>query len=214
MRQFVFAAAAVSVLVAGARTTLAGQTTYSIQNYPADQNGAALSGTITTDGVVGDLAVSDILSWSWTVTPSGGAPITVSSSDTGAAVFIQGSVVASQSSITIAAPADVSALTLTVFDPSIGESELSYERAFTPGEPEFDVYEGVSTTISQQAVWETFNPAMGGTDPWVIAMAAAAVPEPSSFVLAATALACAVVLAVARNRTRFCRGPAVEAPGD
>jgi hypothetical protein len=208
------AAASVSMPIAAPQLVEAGQTTYSIQNYPADQNGAALSGTITTDGVIGDLAGSDILSWSWTVTPTVGAPVTVSSSDAGAALFIQGSVVASQSSITIAAPADVSSLTLTVFEPSIGDFELSYERAFMPGQPELDVYEAVSTTISQQPVWETFHPAMGDTDPWVIAMAAAAVPEPSSLFLAASACACAVVLGVARNRTRFCRRPAFEARGD
>ena len=34
---------------------------YSIQNYPTDQNGANLTGTITTDGVIGTLAASDIL---------------------------------------------------------------------------------------------------------------------------------------------------------
>ena len=39
--------------------------TYLIQNYPADQGGHTLSGTIVTDGKTGALAASNILSWTF-----------------------------------------------------------------------------------------------------------------------------------------------------
>ena len=102
MRQFLLSAAAAAMLIAPARITDAGEITYAIQNYPADQQGATLSGTITTDGVIGNLAASDILSWSWTITPAGGTPFTVTSSDAGAEALSVGSIVASQLAITIA----------------------------------------------------------------------------------------------------------------
>ena len=101
MRQIKIAIASVFMLMPVSHIAEAGAITYSIQNYPADQQGAALSGTITTDGVIGNVAAADVLSWSWTITPFEGTPVTLSSS-TGGAVEIVGAVVASQLSITIA----------------------------------------------------------------------------------------------------------------
>lgn len=60
--------------------------TYNIVNYPDNQpdipNGGTdiVSGTITTDGNLGAITSSDILSWNWTITSSKGA-YTLSSSD-------------------------------------------------------------------------------------------------------------------------------------
>ena len=104
MGRFALAAASLIVLLAFPLLCDAGTITYSIQNYPSDQNQASLSGTITTDGTIGDLAASDILSWSWTITPIGGAPYTLSSSDAGD-TNVDGSLVASASEITMALPA-------------------------------------------------------------------------------------------------------------
>ncbi len=44
------------------------EVTYSIANYPADQNGWNLTGSIVTDGNTGLLTANDILSWTWTIT--------------------------------------------------------------------------------------------------------------------------------------------------
>jgi hypothetical protein len=184
VRSLVLAITGIALLFAAPHTIEAGQITYTIQNYPADQNGASLSGTITTDGVIGNLASTDILSWSWTVTPPAGAPVTVSSSDVNAfPVFIDGSVVASQLSITMAAPADgsLSELRLFAVDPVTGEFDLDYQRDFLNGPPILNRYE--ADFGQNQNIWNTTNPAMGGHDPWVIATAAAAVPEPSGAVL-------------------------------
>ena len=36
---------------------------YQLVNYPLDQGGHTLSGTITTDGTIGDLGVSEFSGW-------------------------------------------------------------------------------------------------------------------------------------------------------
>jgi hypothetical protein len=48
-------------------------------------------------------------------------------------------------------------------------------------------------------VWDTNNPVIGDTDPWVIAVAAATVPEPSCLTLAALGALFGVVYGVARK---------------
>jgi hypothetical protein len=45
----------------------AGQIVYNIVNYPDDQGGLDVSGTITTDGNKGILDASDIVAWSVTI---------------------------------------------------------------------------------------------------------------------------------------------------
>ena len=58
-------------------------TTYNIQNYPLDQNGWTLTGTITTDGTQGHLSrPPDITSWTWTIT-KGANTYTTTSTATG-----------------------------------------------------------------------------------------------------------------------------------
>jgi PEP-CTERM motif len=180
MRCVVFATVFPIMLIAFAHPGEAGPITYTIQNYPADQNGATLSGSITTDGVIGNLAGTDILSWSWTITPSGGTPFTFSSSEAGAETFLQGTLVASASTITMPATGFANDGENNL---DLGTSDnatlLGYARENTNGGV-LGVYDG---RISSGNVWSTVDPAMGGTDPWVIAVAGAAVPEPSSVLL-------------------------------
>ena len=95
-----FGALALSLGILGQAS--AGSITYSIQNYPIDQNGAVLNGTIVTNGAIGTLTVSDILSWTWTIIPPGGSAVTVSSADAGSSASVQQLVIASQTGITIA----------------------------------------------------------------------------------------------------------------
>ncbi len=184
MRQFEFSVALMAVLIALTHVAEAGQITYAIQDYPADQQGATLSGTITTDGVIGNLATTDIQSWSWTVTPSSGVPFTLSSSDIGASVEIGGSVVASQSSITIASPPSINnILGFGIFNAG-HVVELFYEQGVGGS-----FYSAEDQGGPGGRFWSTFNPQMGGTDPWVIAVAASAVPEPSSVLLLSAGIA-------------------------
>ncbi len=110
MKRFVCTIGTVSLLLVVSHTAEAGPITYNIVNYQADQNGATLSGSITTDGTIGDLAKADITSWTFTITPSGGSPITASSTDPSANIGITGEIVASLSNITLAAPTVIPSL--------------------------------------------------------------------------------------------------------
>ena len=61
--------------------------TYNLVNYPLLQDGATLTGTITTDGTTGgNLPGSIIQSWQLTVT-GGGSPFSMSSSDPNASAL-------------------------------------------------------------------------------------------------------------------------------
>jgi PEP-CTERM motif len=167
---------------------------YPIQNYSADQNGATLSGSITTDGTIGPLAISDILSWTWTITPSGGAPFTYASGDLGAGIHLEGTVVASPSEITISAVGIENGIVL--FDTLNGVPQLNYFRT-----PASGFYDGETDHL---AIWSTPDPAMGGHDPWIIA--ALTVPEPSTLALLGIAAAC-VAVRERRRPSRRARQP-------
>jgi PEP-CTERM motif len=195
MRQTLIGMASFLMLVAVPHVGNAGDITYSIQNYLADQDGTTLSGTITTDGMIGDLAESDILSWSYTMTPPTGAPVTASSSFPQAGLELDGSVVASATSITIAVPSAGSYNALNFgSDIGPGSSFVEYYRGTTSG----TYYRAGATGLGG---WTTNDPAMGGTDPWVIAEVSS-VPEPSSLTLAGSSTACGLAFAVARKRRR------------
>jgi hypothetical protein len=186
MRHIAFSVVTTIVLMVSANIAEAGQITYSIQNYPADQQGATLSGTITTDGVTGNLTGTDILSWSWTITPAGGTPFTLHSTDTGSATTLVGQLVASATTITMANPAQGS---VNDFDlaslNSSGEltADLAYSRIPSPGANQY-----LALTPAGGIIWANSHPAMGGTDPWVIAVVASSVPEPSGVVLMSLAI--------------------------
>ena len=46
--------------------------TYDLQSGPSSPVGWTLSGTITTDGTIGTIQATNILSWTWTLTGAGG----------------------------------------------------------------------------------------------------------------------------------------------
>ena len=196
MRQFVFAAAAVSMLVAGARTTLAGHITYSLQNYAADQQGSTLTGSITTDGNLGTLTAADIDSWTWTVTPPVGATFTLSGS--GADSIVQNLIATDTQLLLSELQTQNSELAL------VGQNaNLEYRRDFLhDGVP--DQYIG---SLGSANFWITSNPGMGGTDPWVIGVAASSVPEPSSLVLSGVAGVAGVLALCLRRREPGARLP-------
>ncbi len=196
MREFVFAAAAVSILVAGARTTLAGQITYSIQNYAADQAGSTLTGSITTDGNLGTLTAADIVAWTWTVTPPSGPRLTLSGVTSTVSLLIAtdqqlllpiGENNAIPSEFFLVGPVGSSTAQLEYFRPSVGQGDSIYSAA-----------NGNLTS----AYWITDNPEMGGTDPWVVGVAASPVAEPSGVVLLGLGITGFIV---AGARRRFSR---------
>jgi hypothetical protein len=194
MGRFTLAVVAFVVLLAAPCIGHAGTITYSIKNYPADQNGAALSGTITTDGTIGNLATGDILSWSYTMTPVGGTPFTLTSSESGSTTSLQGTVIASPSEITVAGipTGTIGANSLDLFNRN-AQSELQYFRQGTQSSSVGDYFGSALV-----AIWATENPSMGGTDPWVIAVAS--VPEPSTFTLSAMGVVSGLACGLGRKR--------------
>ena len=181
-------------------TVLAGSMTYDIVNYPADQNGWTLSGTITTDGKTGVLAPSDILSWTWTIT--GGQldevgpipPIIVNSTDVSAGtnpsnleatpsqiLLLPGGVLSMSAEVEIVGAESITSLT--------------YNRGQQP--PFYDAEIELLGTIHQPPpLWFTDNPTVGGTDPWLVA----SVPEPSSLYLLGFGAVCVSLYVMGHKR--------------
>ena len=100
MKHSILVWAALALLLGGIAPAVVqgGTIAYDIQNYPAEQGQHTLSGLIITDGKIGALAASDILSWTFTVDSS----ITVSGG--ASSVTLLGDVEASPTQITLAQP--------------------------------------------------------------------------------------------------------------
>jgi hypothetical protein len=177
MRHIGFSVVTTIVLMVFANIAEAGQITYSIQDYPADQQGATLSGTITTDGNLGRLTAADIVAWTWTVTPPTGPPLTLSGVTSTVSLLMAtdqqlllpiGENNAIPSEFFLVGPVGSSTAQLEYFRPSTGQGD--------------SIYSAANGNLGS-AYWITDNPQMGGTDPWVIAEVASSVPEPSGAVL-------------------------------
>jgi hypothetical protein len=73
--------------------------TYDFVNYPLDQNGWTLSGTMTTDGVIGAFQSSDVTSWTIRVS-KGATAHSFSSTSLGAKLLVGSSATATATTIT------------------------------------------------------------------------------------------------------------------
>ncbi len=164
----------------------AGSITYAIQNYPADQDGHTVSGSITTDGKTGLLDTSDITSWAVTIDTT-----TFRSTDPGSNTQALG-VFATTTGIKIAGFGGGLLLGTHV---GFNYDVLVWDRV--PLDSNLSLYGG---TVNSVDLWSTFNPAMGGTNPWVLA----SVPEPSSFTLAVLGVG-ALIVAGGWSRLRKAR---------
>ncbi len=168
--------------------------TYFIQDYPADQSGFNLTGTITTDGTTGLLSPSDILSWSVTIPGQG----TFSGGSSGA--VLQG-LEATPTQITLPLPTGDGAMSsLDLFTTG---SDLVYSRSSTQS--------GYVSQFDHSLLWQTANPSMdnAGTNAWLIA----AVPEPSSLFLELIGAGIIIASAMVRKpRTQRRRGEAGKPP--
>ncbi len=215
MRQLSFATATLCLLLVVPPTTRAGQIIYDIQNYPADQNGHTLSGTITTDGVIGTLTSADIKAWTVTFDNT----YTFRLSDVGSGTTVIGDVQATAQTITIGPAPSSGGSDFGMYSgpfPAYGNGVASvfYIRLNAPPYP-LPEYEAGYPPISTAALlWDTLNPNMGGTEPWVIAVApASAVPEPSSLWLLGTAISAGLAYGWSRHRRDQWRQRPVGPPG-
>jgi hypothetical protein len=168
--------------------------TYFIQNYPADQSGFNLTGTITTDGTTGLLNPSDILSWSVTIAGQG----TFSGGSSG--VVLNG-LEATPTQITLPLPTGND--TLSSLDLFTTGSDIIYSRSSTDA--------SYLSQFDHSLLWQTLNPSMGnaGTNAWLIA----SVPEPSSLVLELIGAGIVIASAMVRKtRAQRRRGEAGKPP--
>jgi hypothetical protein len=159
----------------------AGSITYNIVDMPADQNGFTTSGTITTDGVIGNLANSDITSWSVTIS-QGGTSETFTSGDGGPIVNILNNLVATASEIYVPPAANFAVANdfelLSVPPGGMIIDEIRWVNSPQP------IYMA-QVNFSSPPAWNT-SPPVAGTN-WVIATA---VPEPSTLTMFGVAVTC------------------------
>ena len=176
MRHRLLAVAAATALIAAAHIAEAGQITYSLQNYAADQAGSTLTGSITTDGNLGTLTAADIVAWTWTVTPPVGSPFTQSSGP-GINTTIE-NLFATDTQLLLP-NRKVNTRRSSSDSGDSGSGLLEYRRE----ENNAIFLYGAQPSLPGTGFWLTDNPGMGGTDPWVIGVATSSVPEPSGVVL-------------------------------
>jgi hypothetical protein len=161
----------------------AGSITYDILDMPADQNGFAVSGTITTDGVIGNLANSDITSWSVTISQAGISE-TFTSGDGGPIVNILNNLVATASEIYVPPAANFAVANdfeLLSVPPGGMITIIDEIRWVNSPQP---IYMA-QVNFSAPPAWNT-APSVAGTN-WVIATA---VPEPSALTMLGIAATC------------------------
>jgi len=188
------------MLLVVSQRTKAG-TIYDLQNYPADQNGHTLSGTITTDGTIGSLQASNITSWNVTID----ANDNFSSHDTGAFNDSVGpGLVATPTELTFAISPSAqpinTVLGLGTFIQGGPQSSVSWYSQDIHGDSYYVAWFQSPPPYTPN-IWNTENPVMGGIVPWVIAVAqTTAVPEPSALVLAGSAIVSGLAYGLARKR--------------
>ena len=157
---------------------------YRLTNLPGLQNGRTLTGSITTNGDIGDIGSdnrlfeSEIVSWTFTI--SGGSDpgtggwvdsFTVSSGDSNAFIDLPSGTWATANEIAIA---DSNLLRFGIDDGAI-ETTIAYKSA---GTDKF-YFANYLSNVDPNG-WDTRNPSFptaGGTGAWQIATA---IPEPAS----------------------------------
>ena len=157
---------------------MSGEITYAIQNYPADQDGHTLSGDIVTDGTFGAITSSDIISWTVTID----SVQTFSSTEPQSNTILIGEVIATSTSITMAPATSTHRFNDLDLDINLNQNtveyQLGYHRNLNFNNTQYSNYDAFTPSGTQWSILGISQ--LGGTDPWLIA----AVPEPSTAVLA------------------------------
>lgn len=176
---------------------VSGDIIYSIEDYPAFQNGHSLAGTIVTTDTAPDdglLMSAEIVDWSFTVTGASGFSL----SNTGSSPDeVTGNINISPTEITIGFPADGETNQFELAD-TLGNPFLRYLWVNDiNAQGVFEQYEASESNGNE--AWQSFpGPSgLGGGQSWVIATAVA-VPEPSPLLL----LAALAVPMIVRRRLR------------
>jgi hypothetical protein len=153
---------------------------YDLVDYPQFQNGYNISGTITTDGTIGDLITANIVSWGYTIKSGSTNVFSAASSDLNAMTYINsgaGLVYATHSSISVNALNGGAGIFL--YDgPSFGDMHYSMGQNGS-----FIVTQAGKN--GGPVYWNNY------TNQSVVTFATvAAVPEPSTYATALAGLTC------------------------
>jgi hypothetical protein len=137
--------------------------TYNVVDDPIDQNGWTLSGTITTDGVIGHLSSSDVTSWSLSISEVA-ITYNYSSADAGAPLLTGSSATATATAIT--------------------SNWLTDQFLFvdTGGKTQIDWAEQYIGLADATYLW-LGHPPVGFPSSGIVTIATAAVPEPSTWAM-------------------------------
>ncbi len=194
--------------------------TYNIQYNGDIQYGWTLSGTITTDGTIGTIQATNILSWTWTLT-NGVSSFSASSTDPYAGV----------STITLGAPVNtmpgITATAAGLFLPvPSGDVPYRFTLSDSPDQIMWQTNAGGSTQFNIDDIsanidggWLGYYAGGPGASSWLIASASpVAVPEPSSLYIVGFGAVCVYVMGQKRAwfnygsqqslRSRFLGAPA------
>jgi hypothetical protein len=159
-------------------------TVYSIVDYPADQNGYNIEGSITTDGSTGTMTTTDFITgWNITILKNGVTQVTYSggSGAAGGAKLSAGDLLDTSKSISL----DFS----TATDLMLQASGANTEWQSLPGPTNFTVY---ASSDTQQLFWASAFPQFS--------LIATAVPEPPAAVLAGIGAGIVIACGLVRKR--------------
>jgi hypothetical protein len=178
-----------------------GTVTYSIVNYPAQQNGWTLSGMITikTNAVSGTRAQNDVQSWSVKITKDN-VTATYGNNEAGAGVSIMGTVSYTSKAILVPQGTPDDPNIFSLLGDGFGSNSIQWrnDKGFDGKGDYRSSY--VDRSNTRRSAWLESTNTLGGKNTWVIATA---VPEPPAIVLAGVGIACVVLCAKLKSaRTR------------
>jgi hypothetical protein len=179
--------------------------TYSLINYPAQQAGSTLSGSITVVDTAADdglLQAGEIVRWGFTLTKGGNTTTVDSATTPFASLSLNGTILIAGTDILIPRAASAfssNGLSLAVLPPpgSISDGRLDWQRTFSNNCTTGDSYratdlQATPTGNDDVTYWSmNGNFTLAGTDPWRIATNA---PQPGACCIPTTG-ACIVISA-------------------
>ncbi len=216
---------AVTLLIASSSRQARGDITYQLVNNPAYQSGWTLSGSITTDGTLGAISTTDIMSWTWTATNAGGT-FTITGSSTIPIIDYTYAVTLQATASELTIPYSTSAALQLFYTPPAWPSPgteiwgLTWYGGQLPPSPtdQHPTYYGDDLFVYQPTPpylpledygWDNLLPPPNGPNDTYVIATTASVPEPSTIVIAGLAGVCGIAYCLAR-KLRAQRKPMIE----
>ena len=157
--------------------------TYSIVNNAAFQNGYTLSGSISTDGTIGELSYGNFTGWSFTITET--ATSLVKLSDSSPLNAFSGRIVASATQLTLPNPTGSNFqnyLALLGAQGTLGWSRSPSVGSGDSGDPASEQYGATGADVYWNNDAESLSLPSTADGSWIIADGGVStVPEPSTY---------------------------------